>query len=72
MKLRRLIAKNLKRAMWEARMDAPTLANKVGITKAAVYRWLKGAPMTIDNLEAACKALRVAPSTMLRPSTKRK
>lgn len=72
MKLRRTIAKNLKLAMWESRMDGATLARKVGVTKAAVYAWLRGEAMTLDNLEAACRVLRVAPSTMVRPSTKKK
>lgn len=60
------IATNLRRLMDERRFDGPELATRVGVTKAAVYRWLDGEGMTIANLEACARELRVQPSTLVR------
>lgn len=66
MTLAETIANNLKRVMDERRYNAPELAAEVDVTKNAVYRWLAGEGMTIANLEACAKALRVQPSTLVR------
>lgn len=66
MTLTQTIAINLRRCMEDRRFDAPYLAKQVGVTKAAVYRWLDGEGMTIANLDACAKALRVQPSTLVR------
>lgn len=66
MNLTETIATNLRRVMDDRRFDAPYLAKQVGVTKAAVYRWLDGEGMTIANLEACSIVLRVQPSTLVR------
>lgn len=66
MNLAETIATNLRRCMEARRFDAPYLAGQVGVTKAAVYRWLDGEGMTIANLEACARELRVQPSTLVR------
>ena len=45
---------------------SPELAAGVGVTKAAVYGWLEGRAMTLENLEACARELRVSPAHLCR------
>ncbi len=66
MTLAETIARNLRRVMEDRRIKAPELAERVNVTKVAVYGWLEGRPMTLENLEACADALQVQPSTLVR------
>lgn len=70
MNLAETIARNLRRVMEDRRINGAELAAGVGVTKAAVYRWLDGQAMTIENLEACAHELRVTPATLCRGWTR--
>lgn len=66
MTLAETIGTNLRRVMDGRRLNAPELADRVGVTKVTVYNWLEGKGMTLDNLEACARELRVQPATLCR------
>ena len=66
MNLAETIALNLRLVMSARRKNAPELAAGVGVTKAAVYGWLEGRAMTLENLEACARELRVSPAHLCR------
>ena len=61
------LASRLLTAMRERNISAPQLARKVGVTKQAVYKWLRGGVLSLDTdvLQRVCEELGVRPEWLV-------
>lgn len=58
----------LERLLKERRIAVPDLAERLGISPAAVYKWLRGGPIGAENALRLGEILAVSPNTF-RPGT---
>ncbi|MDQ0894471.1 helix-turn-helix domain-containing protein [Agromyces ramosus] len=69
--LNRALARILFAQMQESSMTQTELARKVGLAPSTVSRALHcKTPMTVDQLEAFCKALRLDPSAVIAEASR--